>query len=111
MPSRPFTAADLDDIKLFVTIGHELQLNGDSDSEHMASLLHIAAAEPLVRISRQEVGPERLSMCRLKLEAAARGFTGDTISSNIYDRFCFHLEDLEVVVSKGTADARDGSSR
>ena len=100
MPSRPFTAADLDESELFRGAAYALMRSDDSDAEDMAFLLHIAAVEPLVKRSRQEVGRARLSLERLQEEAASRGFDEDNISQNIYDRFGFHLNHLKVVVQR-----------
>ena len=87
MPSRPFTAADLDESELFRGAAYALMRSDDSDAEDMAFLLQVAAVEPLVKRSRQEVGRARLSLERLQEEAARRGFDEDNISQNVYDRF------------------------
>ena len=46
----------------------------------------------------QEVGPEHLSLARLRRECAARGATEDNWSWNCYDAYGFHLQDLPLVV-------------
>ena len=100
MPSRPFTAADLDESVLFMDAANALMRSEDSDAEDMAFLLQVAAVEPLVKRSRQEVGKARLSLERLQEEAASRGFDEDNVSQNVYDRFGFHLNHLKVVVQR-----------
>ena len=102
MPSRPFTAADLDESELFRGAAYALMRSDDSDAEDMAFLLQVAAVEPLVKRSRQEVGKARLSLERLqgKRQRAAGSTRTNNVSQNVYDRFGFHLNHLKVVVQR-----------
>mmetsp|Transcript_18930 Transcript_18930/g.28494 ORF Transcript_18930/g.28494 Transcript_18930/m.28494 type:complete len:174 (-) Transcript_18930:725-1246(-) len=100
MPTRPFRAADLDDAQFCIAAARVLQSADDEDADDMAGLLLFAAAEPLMRSIRQEIGNEHLSVESIRRDAAAQGFGGDVFSANIYDRFGFHLDELEIVVEK-----------
>jgi len=100
MPTRPFRAADLDDAQFCIAAARVLQSADDEDADDMAGLLLFAAAEPLMRSIRQEIGNEHLSVESIRRDAAAQGFGGDVFSANIYDRFGFHLDELETVVEK-----------
>ncbi|KAL1519908.1 hypothetical protein AB1Y20_023397 [Prymnesium parvum] len=86
MPTRPFRAADLDDAQFCIAAARVLQSADDEDADDMAGLLLFAAAEPLMRSIRQEIGNEHLSVESIRRDAAAQGFGGDVFSANIYDR-------------------------
>lgn len=98
MPTRAFTAADIDDSGFLLDAAHVFMSLGDSDAEDIAGLLLLAAADPFMKVMRQDVGIERLSLERLNREATSRGVGGNVVSHNVYDRFGFHLEHLATVV-------------
>ncbi|KAL1504141.1 hypothetical protein AB1Y20_010551 [Prymnesium parvum] len=101
MPTRPFRASvDLDDAQFCIAAARVLQSADDDDADDMAGLLFFAAAEQMMRCIRQEIGNEHLSVENIRRDAAAQGFGGDVFSANIYDRFGFHLDELEIVVEK-----------
>ena len=97
MASHPFTAGELDQSKTLIELCMHLDDGDDSDVELGEDLL-LMAAEPLQRGFKQEIGPEKLSLERLRREAAERGTGGDDLSSTLYLRFGFHLSWLEEVV-------------
>lgn len=90
MPTRAFTAADIDDSRFLLDAAHVFMSLGDSDAEDIAGLLLLAAADPFMKVMRQDVGIERLSLERLNREATSRGVGGNVVSHNVYDRFGFH---------------------
>ena len=67
MPTRAYTIADLDDARVCFDGAQAFMQGEDSDSEELAGLLLFAAGEPLVRQLKQEVGPDVLSLERLKV--------------------------------------------
>ena len=91
--------SEIDDAKAFATMGELLLQCDDGDAEMAAFACFGAAAEPLVKRQKQNIGDELLSLARLKREAAQRGLDGDDMSRNVYQRFGFRLSDLPVVVS------------
>ena len=99
MPSYPFTAGELDESKTLIELACLLDDGDDSDLELGEELLMLAA-EPMQRGSKQEIGPEKLSLGRLRREAAERGTDGDDPSSTLYFRFGFRLSWLEEVVNE-----------
>ena len=83
MPCYPFTAGELDESKTLIELCMHLDDGDDSDVELAEDLL-LMAAEPLQRGSKQEIGPEKLSLERLRREAAERGTDGDDPSPTLY---------------------------
>lgn len=59
----------------------------------------LAAAEPLQRRHLQDIGPERLSLRRLRREAAARGRDDDDSSVTTYIKFGYRLQWLPHVMA------------
>ena len=98
MPTRAWTAADLDDAKACAETAIALEQLGDPNNRETIDILLLAAAEPFTRELRQSVGKEKLSLARLEREATEQGLGGDLMSRNVYDRFGYHLTDLRVVV-------------
>ena len=97
MPTRPATADEVAEAELFMQIAAALDPD-DSDEEDVQEMFLFAACEPAVKRLRQEIGGEKLSIERLRREAAAAGIEGDDISWNVYQKFGFHLADLPTVV-------------
>jgi hypothetical protein len=97
MPSRAFTAADVDDSMDYVAMAVVLEGSDESDDDEQL-VAAIAAAEPWSRRLVQSIGPEVLSIDRLEREALERGsFDGD-VSWNVYSRFGYHLQQLREVI-------------
>ena len=65
----------------------------------MAEMLLLCAAEPLQRQLFQDIGPEKLSLARLRREAQANGRDADDASVTTYVKFGFRLDWLEDVVA------------
>jgi len=93
----PYTAAELDDSRLLLELLAHLDQGGLDDDELRDALL-IFAAEPLTRSLKQQIGPERLSVERLRREAAACGCDADDASITVYIKYGFRLEWLPHVV-------------
>ena len=104
MPCYPFTAGELDESKTLIELCMHLDDGDDSDVELAEDLL-LMAAEPLQRGSKQEIGPEKLSLERLRREAAERGTDGDDPSPTLYYRFGFRLSWLELAPAPAPARA------
>ena len=97
MPTRSAFAADLDDSALVLELAKQMD-SDDSEDEEMQEYLLLSACEPALKRLRQEIGKEKLSISRLRREAEALGIEGDEMSWNVYSRYGFHLDGLEVVV-------------
>lgn len=115
MPTRPFTAQELEDAELAMLLA-QLRRNwrrrhlGRLEFAHRAServerVLLALAAETLSRSMRSRIGPERLSLARLQREAAEVGAGDGVQSRDIYARFGFRLEDLPRVIEALRAPA------
>jgi len=98
MPSAPFFAGELDDSKLMMKIAAELD-SGDESEQELADMFMYEAAEPLLRRNRQDMGPEKLSLERLRRENAERGFDEHDLSSNVYKDYGFRLSWLPDVIA------------
>ena len=73
MPTRAFyTGGELEESVLALEIAAALEDEGgiDDDHEELIDIIIMFAAEPLQRRLAQLVGPERLSLERLRREAA-----------------------------------------
>ena len=101
MPTRPYTMSEIDDSKILATMGEMLLQCDDEDADLAAFACFGAAAEPLVKRQKQNIGKEHFSLARLRREAAEKGFDGDDVSRNIYQAFGFRLSDLPVVAVVG----------
>ena len=99
MPTRPYNAGELHDSEALIEAAFLIDSDDSSSDESLADMLMAAACEPLVRRRVQDIGPERLSLERLQREARERGFDDETMSTEIYTRFMFRLEDLPAVVA------------
>ena len=97
MPTRAYCAAELDDSQLMLDAALALD-SEDEDEAELQEMLMLAACEPAIKRLRQEIGSEKLSLNRLRREAAEHGITGDDVSWNVYSKFGFHLPELETVV-------------
>ena len=80
MPTRPYTAMELDIAEELVQVA--AQLDSDTSDEELADDLLLAAADPLIKRLKQEVGPEHLSLARIRRECEERGTDGDDMSWN-----------------------------
>ncbi|KAL1525254.1 hypothetical protein AB1Y20_020119 [Prymnesium parvum] len=104
MPTRAFTKAELEESMVLLQVAKAIEASADGDSEDddedVAQLLVLAACEPAMRRVRQEIGvEERLSIDRLRREAAAAGIFGDDMNASVmYHWFGFRLSELPVVV-------------
>ena len=58
------------------------QLDSDTSDEELADDLLLAAADPLIKRLKQEVGPEHLSLARIRRECEECGTDGDDMSWN-----------------------------
>ena len=99
MPTRPYTVRERKDAEMLIEMAMALDPDDASDEE-LFDELFAAGAEPFVRMRKQEIGPERLSVERLKREMAERGIMEDDCdySSNVYTKFGFRLDDLPSVI-------------
>ena len=97
MPTRACCAADLDDSQLMLDAALALD-SEDEDEAELQEMLVQAACEPAVKRLRQEIGSEKLSLNRMRREAAEHGITGDDVSWTVYSEYGFHLPELETVV-------------
>ena len=96
MPTRAYSAAELDEAAMLLDVAGALD-SEDEDEAEVKELLILGACEPAVKRLRQDIGPEKLSIARLRREAADRGITGDDVSRNIYCKYGFYLDELQVV--------------
>ena len=99
MPTRPFVDWEYRDSQALIEVAFVLDDDSSSSDESVADLLIDAACEPFVRRRLQYIGPERLSLERLQREARERNFDDENMSTSIWDRFMFRLEDLPAVVA------------
>mmetsp|Transcript_18099 Transcript_18099/g.54598 ORF Transcript_18099/g.54598 Transcript_18099/m.54598 type:complete len:141 (+) Transcript_18099:32-454(+) len=104
MPTRPYTARELRRSKLAMLLAMDeaderarkrarLGLSPPGD-DFWEVLLLAVAAEPLMRTTRSRIGPERMSIARLELEAARAGGGRKVVVRDVYARFGVRLEDL-----------------
>ena len=98
MPSQPYTAAEIDESKALLELINALLDGGDESDEELADDLMPFVCEPLQRCFKQEIGPERWSLERLRREARERGTNSDDRSMNVYLRFGYHLDWLPAVI-------------
>jgi len=98
MPTLAYVHSELKESATLLELAFELDESGSSSDESLADLLIKAACEPLCRRRLQDIGPERLSLERLRRESHERGFTEDDISSHVYTQYMFRLCDLPSVV-------------
>lgn len=82
MPTRPFTAMELEDAEIALALAivadeerewDELLDVGADHSDGEEEILLTMATEPLCRSLHTRIGPERLSVARLEREAADAG--------------------------------------
>lgn len=114
MPTPATFATELDESAFLLEMSAALDDSDDSDEEEMQELLLLAGIEPAAKRLRQEIGEQRLSLERLRREAAEAGVTGDDVSWNVYQRFGFHLTELPIVIRAldvPMGDLPDGSHR
>ena len=94
----------------------------DTDDEELVDQLLFAGMEPMVKRRRQVIGKERLSIERLRREAANTRnelpIEGDDEACSVQTKFRFRLNDLqrvvaalEVPVSVHNTHARSGQPR
>ena len=96
MPTRAYTTPELEDSSALFAVIDALQ-DGDESDEEVADALTLLAVEPLQQRLIQEIGPEKLSLLRLRREAGKRiGNIGD-VSLTVYSKY-FHLSWLPHVV-------------
>ena len=93
MPTRACCAADLDDSQLMLDAALALD-SEDEDEAELQEMLVQAACEPAVKRLRQEIGSEKLSLNRMRREAAEHGITGDDVSWTVYSEYGFHLRPI-----------------
>lgn len=100
MPKRPYTAAELDDSAALMELIGALD-DGDESDEEVSDVLTLLCIEPLQRRHIQEIGPEKLSLRRLRREAAARigPELGDDVSYTVSSKYGYELDWLPHVVS------------
>mmetsp|Transcript_113611 Transcript_113611/g.157130 ORF Transcript_113611/g.157130 Transcript_113611/m.157130 type:complete len:149 (+) Transcript_113611:226-672(+) len=108
MPTRPFTVQEVEDARLALALQvciarwrrrRQRGLDGSglratARPRAIEAALLVFAAEPLVRVTRSRIGPERLSLARLARESAAAGGSDEVLTRDIYTRFGIRLADL-----------------
>ena len=98
MPTEPYTGSELEESRLLLNIVDAL-FDGDEDDQDVAEMLLLNAVEPLQRQLFQDIGPEKLSLARLRREALASGRDADAASVTTYIKFGFCLQWFEEVVA------------
>ena len=94
MPSLPYTASELYEAALMYEMAMAIDDDEGSDDDMVEGLLY-SATDPFFRQRLQDIGPERLSIARLR--RAFAGGEGDQ-SATVEAQYGFRLEDLETVV-------------
>ena len=103
MPTRPYTARELRRSKLAMLLAmdeaderarNRVRLGLSPLGDDFWEVLMLAvAAEPLMRTTRSRIGPERMSIARLELEAARVDGGRTVVVRDVYARFGVRLED------------------
>ena len=97
MPTRAYTTAELEDTSALFAVIDALQ-DGYESVQEVADALTLLAVEPLQRRRLiQEIGPEKLSLLRLRREAGERIENIGDVSLTVYSKY-FHLSWLPHVV-------------
>ena len=83
MPTRPYTGMERAYAEALFEMGTAMSDSSSSD-ESLADYLIDEACEPFVRRRLQAIGPEHLSINRLRREATERGIINDDYSTSVY---------------------------